>query len=170
MWINLDSELGFGIETEWRWARGRSHQLKYAFEQMVIHGHAIWGEVVTITILYMFTIYTLLLIELWIIGNRIWHFVYIRNSFSIRKDTFGHSMEYPQQILHLSSSFSASLCQTYSIRYCVCLLRSSTNDKRKCETIDKCWFAALIRRSAWVWHGFTASIIYELRHFFGIWK
>lgn len=32
---------------------------------------------------------------------------------------------------------------------------------RKCETIDKYWFAALISRSAWVWHGFVCSL---LRH------
>lgn len=41
---------------------------------------------------------------------------------------------------------------------------------RKCETIDKYWFAALISRSAWVWHGFVCSLprhIIYVEFFFG---
>lgn len=75
------------------------------------------------------------------------HFVlFIRRSFSFHASVSGHSIwasGFLVRELSLSLLFSFSFSLTISL--CLSNKRAEKN-RRKCETIDKCWFAALIHR------------------------
>lgn len=120
-----------------------------------------------IAILYMLTIYTLLLIELRIIGSRIWlclHSFYIRDSFSIRSDWFGHSLQILSLFLTLYPAHLPIL-SIHTQRQPAKRKRDTEERKKRhtrYETIDKCWFAAgRLWSLTWV-HCFVRNIRIEV--------
>lgn len=127
-------------------------------------------------IVYMFTIYTLLLIELRIIGSRIWtaySFIFgirfNRRQRQREREIFIHLVIYCEEYSLVSLRFGLwmILCNVYGER-CADNGNEEWKKRRKYETIDKCWFAALISRSAWVWHGFVRPFALPLSLFYHI--
>lgn len=118
-------------------------------------------------IVYMFTIYTLLLIELRIIGSRIWTaYSFI---FGIRFNR-GQRQRESEKYLYIWSfiakntvwylyDLACGWCCAMCMVSVVQTMAMRSKKRRKYETIDKCWFAALISRSAWVWHGFVRPFV-----------
>lgn len=119
----------------------------------------------------MCTIYTLLLIELGIIGSRIWRLFirfYIRASFSATTKK--------RRAIHLVIHCERSLILCLVV-WCLC---NRMRKRRIGETIDKCWFAAVICAGLFqFWHGFRVLSVHNIRtwaHFFSgishnyIWK
>lgn len=136
------------------------------------NGHT-WGETVTLQIFYMFTIYTLLLIELQIIGNRI---------------SFAYTFLYSEFVFYSKRSiwsFIAKVSFAHSMFYSLIVIRRQIDNERARESARserqmakwkkaKQWTNADMKQcsAGWLlsltWVLFFSLVIYESRHSFGI--
>lgn len=104
---------------------------------------------VCLCLVYTLTIYTLLLIELGLLAAVFWshalRFIHSAFVFVSWQCIWSFDSRASEHKKSLSLSFSFSISLTISL----CRLNriNERKKRRTCETIDKCWFAALIHRS-----------------------